>query len=209
MAEETSPCSRLTPFVLAASRIEKAVMLKLPLSRAEVERLVGLAADVADPGLEVLAHELAVEGLVAGGHRGVRREDRRALHRGERLVQAVAHAHPLARPLEREEGHVALVHVPDRGVDAERAQRAHAADPVDDLLAEPHLAPAHVQRAGDGPVGGVVERDVGVEHEHRDEPHLHRDRFRAVLEGFGALVLEVHPFELVLGREVVFLEQDR
>ena len=36
-----------------------------------------------------------------------------------------------------------------------------------------------------------------------------RDRFRAVLEGHGALVLEVHPFELTLGSEVVYLERDR
>ncbi len=37
----------------------------------------------------------------------------------------------------------------------------------------------------------------------------YRDRFRAVLEGFGPLVLEAHPFELTLGREVVYLERDR
>jgi hypothetical protein len=37
----------------------------------------------------------------------------------------------------------------------------------------------------------------------------YRDRFRAVLEGHGALVLEVHPFELTLGGEVVYLERDR
>ncbi|HSD65244.1 MAG TPA: hypothetical protein VLF95_01010 [Vicinamibacteria bacterium] len=37
----------------------------------------------------------------------------------------------------------------------------------------------------------------------------YRDRFRAVLEGFGPLVLQVHPFELTLGREVVYLERDR
>src|SRR5512136_3244878 len=37
----------------------------------------------------------------------------------------------------------------------------------------------------------------------------YRDRFRAVLDGFGPLVLEVHPFELTLGREVVYLERDR
>jgi hypothetical protein len=37
----------------------------------------------------------------------------------------------------------------------------------------------------------------------------YRDRFRAVLETHGALVLEVHPFELTLGREVVYLERDR
>ena len=100
--------------------------VEVAVVRPEGEGLVGLAAHVADPGLEVLAHELAVEGLVAGGHRGVGGEDRRALHRGERLGQAVPHPHPLAGPLEGEEGHVALVHVPDRGVDAERAQGAHA-----------------------------------------------------------------------------------
>src|SRR4030065_585780 len=34
----------------------------------------------------------------------------------------------------------------------------------------------------------------------------YRDRFRAVLEGFGPLVFQVHPYELVLGKEVVYLE---
>lgn len=37
----------------------------------------------------------------------------------------------------------------------------------------------------------------------------YRDRFRAVLDGFGPLVLDVHPFELVLGKEIVYLERDR
>ena len=37
----------------------------------------------------------------------------------------------------------------------------------------------------------------------------YRDRFRAVLDGFGPLVLDVHPFELTLGREPVYLERDR
>lgn len=37
----------------------------------------------------------------------------------------------------------------------------------------------------------------------------YRDRFRAVLDGFGPLVLRVHPYELTLGREVVYLERDR
>lgn len=36
-----------------------------------------------------------------------------------------------------------------------------------------------------------------------------RDRFRAVLDGFGPLVLDVHPFELTLEREVVYVERDR
>lgn len=37
----------------------------------------------------------------------------------------------------------------------------------------------------------------------------YRDRFRAVLEGFGPLELDVHPFELTLGDEVVYVERDR
>jgi len=37
----------------------------------------------------------------------------------------------------------------------------------------------------------------------------YRDKLQKALESFGSLVLEVHPFELVLGREVVYLEKDR
>lgn len=37
----------------------------------------------------------------------------------------------------------------------------------------------------------------------------YRERFEAALLAHGALVLEVHPFELLLGREVVYLERDR
>ena len=37
----------------------------------------------------------------------------------------------------------------------------------------------------------------------------YRDKLNRVLEGFGSLVLEVHPFELLLGREIVYLEADR
>ncbi|HXY39392.1 MAG TPA: hypothetical protein VEQ10_06960 [Vicinamibacteria bacterium] len=37
----------------------------------------------------------------------------------------------------------------------------------------------------------------------------YRDKLERVLSGFGALVLEVHPFELLLGREVVYVEKDR
>jgi hypothetical protein len=37
----------------------------------------------------------------------------------------------------------------------------------------------------------------------------YRDRFRAALAGHGVLQLDVHPFELTLGGEVVYLERDR
>ena len=140
---------------------------------AEGQRLLGLAAHLADPGLEIPADELPVERLVAGGHGSVRREHGVALHGGEGAGEAVAVHHLLARPLEPEERDVALVHVPHRGLDPEGTQRAHAAHPEDDLLAETHPPSPYVEDAGDGPVGGVVERDVGVEHQHRHPPDLH------------------------------------
>jgi hypothetical protein len=37
----------------------------------------------------------------------------------------------------------------------------------------------------------------------------YRDKLQKALGSFGSLVLEVHPFELVLGRELVYLEKDR
>jgi hypothetical protein len=37
----------------------------------------------------------------------------------------------------------------------------------------------------------------------------YRDKMRHALEAFGSLELEVHPFELVLGSEVVYVEKDR
>jgi hypothetical protein len=37
----------------------------------------------------------------------------------------------------------------------------------------------------------------------------YRERFQAVLDGFGPLVLHVHPFELTVGSEVVYIERDR
>ena len=108
-----------------------------------------------------------------------------------------------------------LVHVPDRGVDAERAQRAHAAHAEHDLLAQPHLAAAHVEDAGDGPVRGVVERDVGVEHEHGHAADLglpHRGLHDAAgqVDGHGehAAPRRLHgqdgqPREVVVGVDVL------
>ena len=69
---------------------------------------------------------------------------------------------------------MALVEVPDRGLDAQRAQRPHAADAQDQLLVQPHLAAADVQDVGDRPVGGVVHRVVRVEQQHRHAPDLDR-----------------------------------
>ena len=55
----------------------------------------------------------------------------------------------LAGALGEQERGVALVEVPDRRVQPERADGAHAADAEDELLVEPHLAAADVQDVGD------------------------------------------------------------
>ena len=58
---------------------------------------------------------------------------------------------------------MALVHVEDGRLEAERAQRADAADAEDELLPEPVLAVAAVEPVGDRARLGRVPLDVGVE----------------------------------------------
>ncbi len=136
------------------------------------QALLGLAADLVGPRLEVALDQRRLELLVAGRHGRVGGEDGVLGHHLQGRGQALAAGHVLARALEAQEGHVALVHVPDGRADAQGPQGPHAAHAQHDLLAQAHLAPAHVQLPGDGPVGRVVERDVGVEHQHRHAAHL-------------------------------------
>ena len=106
------------------------------------------------------------------GNGGVGREDAVPRHGLQGVLQAVASPHLCAGALQAEEGHVSFVHVPDRRPDPEAPERPDAADPEDDLLAEAHLAAAHVEDPGDGTVGGVVQGDVGVEHQDRHASDL-------------------------------------
>ncbi len=146
--------------------------VEVAVVRPQGEGVVGVAADLPGPELEVAADELLVEGFVARGDRGVGGEDGVASHRLQAVRQAVSLAHPLADSLEVQERHVPLVHVPDRGVDAEGGKRARPAHSEHDFLADAHLAPSHVQHAGDGPVRGIVQGDVGVQHQYGHEADL-------------------------------------
>ena len=56
--------------------------------------------------------------------------------------------HELSNPLQGQERGVALVEVAHRGLDPQRLQRPHPADPEDHLLPEAHLLVAAVQRVG-------------------------------------------------------------
>ena len=121
------------------------VRLKLPLSIPRLSATSGSPPTSWRPRLDVLPHEVAIEGLVSRRHRRVGGEDRVQGEVGQGVGEAVAAAHPLPRPLQAEEGHVPFVHVVDRRPDVQGAQRAHAPDAEHDLLAQPHLAAADVE----------------------------------------------------------------
>ena len=136
------------------------------------------------PG-EVLLDQVERERVVAGRHRRVRREHRRSPHLLERVVERSALLDQLADALQRDEGGVAFVQVPHRRRDAERAQRAHAADAENDLLLDARLAIAAVEPRRQLAIPRRVLREIGVEQEQADaaEPHApHRGQHRAIAE---------------------------
>ena len=67
---------------------------------------------------------------------------------------------------------MALVGVEHLGVDAERVERADAADAEEDLLPQPVLGLAAVEPVGDVAEVGRVLLDVGVEQVQRHAPDL-------------------------------------
>ena len=127
---------------------------------------------------EVALDQLVGEDIVAGGDRRVRGEDavgRRDLARD--LEVDIQPVDQLAAALQPQERGVALVHVPDTGVNAQRPQRPHAANAQHDLLRDTHLVIAAIQPRGEHAVGGRVLRHVGVHQVERDPPDLHLPDF--------------------------------
>ena len=147
--------------------------------------------------------------LVPGGHRGVRGEDDLLAYRAPGLGERRARGHALGDQLDTGEDGVALVEVIGGDLDAELAQRAHTADPEQDLLRHPAVE------------AGIVEpvRDPGVARRHRLEqeerrvapafrapdPRLHLARGDAdphphagVLEEVGAVGRELRHRKAVL-----------
>ena len=136
------------------------------------QRLVGdagLGREIAG----VAEDELVAEHLVSGRNRRVGREDRRAADVLERVVGRQAALDEHARALDREERRVALVHVEHGRLEPERRERAHAADPEKQLLADPVLAVARVERVGEQVDVEQIER-----HATPDvvAPHVRGDR---------------------------------
>jgi hypothetical protein len=122
---------------------------------------------------EILFDHPHREGVVARGHRRVRREARAGLHclSSRREIEPVLlHQHPDA--LQHRERRVPLIHVAHRGDLPEQLERANAADAQNDLLLDPRVLIAAIQLGGDGPVLLPVLWDVRVEQIQRDPPDL-------------------------------------
>ncbi len=157
---------------------------------------------------EMLDEEAVGKGIVAGGHRCMSREHALRGHGLEPRLEGQSMRHLLAQQLDGQEGGMTLVHVPHRGRQAQRTQRANAADAEHDFLAQPVRLVAAVKPEGDIPVLRRVSLDVGIEQVGADVAHLrppqpcldltpghgyaHADRLaRPVLDAFHGQVARV------------------
>ncbi len=134
----------------------------------QVEELVEREAQVSDVAPEVLPEHLGGEDVDAGRHRRVGREDVAGrghlarLREGEALL-----LDEVPDLLERHEGRVALVDVPDRRDEPDLVERARAADAQHDLLLQAQLVPAAVEPLRDLAIRRLVLRQVRVEQQER------------------------------------------
>ncbi len=137
-----------------------AIDARLPEGKKLVERQPEFLREIA----EITAHHFARESVVPRRHRRVRGENIGRGHDLERGVEIeILLRAQNANPLEREEGGVAFVHVEDVRVDPERAERAHAADAEDHLLADAHFQIAAVKLGRDEAIFRRVLGHVGIE----------------------------------------------
>ncbi len=142
--------------------VEHAWVVVLGAQRQDaVQRHAGQQAAV----LEAAPDQVHREAVDAGRDRGVRREHRARAHRRQRLVEVQAGAaDQFADPFQAQEAGVALVGVEDRsgrgpaGQVAVPADRAHAADAGQDLLADAVFLVAAVEAVGDAAQLRVVAR---------------------------------------------------
>jgi hypothetical protein len=103
----------------------------------------------------------------------VGREDHAPPRGGDRLLEREPLRTLFARQLERRERRVSLVQMDDAGVDAERAQRTHTADPEQGVLGEAGLAVAVVEARADPAVHAAVLQPLRVEQVERHTAYVH------------------------------------
>ena len=129
---------------------------------------------------ECVAEGLGLVGLVPGRHGRVGREDAPLARPRERVVERGSRGDVVRGELERRERRMPLVEVQDAGLDPERPERAHGADPEQPVLSEARERVPLVEAGGDPPVDGVVLVELRVEEVERDAadldaPHVERD----------------------------------
>jgi hypothetical protein len=171
--------------VAAAHAVGRAAGAQRELRHAErLPLVVGVRAAAADDRADVHAERLreAAErigdlprlvGVVARRDGRVRGEDRLRARRLEGILERRARGlRLLVRELERRERGMPLVEVHEAGLDAHRAQRAHAAHAEQDVLRQARVRVADVQPRGDPPGELVVLGPLGVEQVERDAAHV-------------------------------------
>ncbi len=108
--------------------------------------------------------QLGRKPVETGGYRRVGGKQVAGSRRPHSLPERQTRApHRSPYPLENGEGSMSLVQMADLDLGGERLDRAPAAHPEHDFLQDPDLASGIIQLAGYAAVGGIVERDVGVE----------------------------------------------
>ena len=101
-------------------------------------------------GLEMFADQADVETVEPGGHRGVGGEDVVGARGVQRFFEAqTLLRHQNANSLDGQKRRMPFVHVKDGGAEAQRLERAQAADAQHDLLLDALVIVAAVQLVGD------------------------------------------------------------
>ena len=121
-------------------------------------------------------HQLRAEPVVSGLDRRVGGEETFALRGGKRVGEGFPEAELFADEFQREEGGVSLVHVKGGGLDAQRAEQAHAADAEHDLLHDARAAVTAVHAQGQVAIMLLVLGQIRVEEQHRHAPDVHAPR---------------------------------
>ena len=182
ISRDTSPWSSETPFAYAAVRSANGVRPKPPSSGATLPSAANVSQSKPHRSTSAPTFLRTSSGSKTSFPAGtgvcvVNTVDARS--RCTRRVAVDAVVGELAEPLELQERGMPFVHVEDRRLDPERAQRAHAADAEHELLVDPVLAVAAVQRVGDLPRPVRVAVDVRVEEVERDPPDLRLPHLRS------------------------------
>ena len=133
------------------------------------ERISQLLREPADGAL----HLLRRIGVVACGHRRVRREDGALAGRVEREPERFACAEPLGRELERGQRRVTFVQVDQAWLDSECPQRTDPAHAEQHVLRQTGVRVGFIQPCSDPALEWTVLGNVRVEQEQRYPSHLH------------------------------------